>query len=387
MKQLLLTVAMLPIAYAQAQSGMPQLKAETRYTYYGSVSERADTTSYIYNGGGNASRYVDGIAAWNYDTCYTYDVTSGSMSTINQTAHKLDLQGNILERTFINYSTPDNYERHYYTYDASNRIASWRVSYWNNIAQQQEDYSRTSYTYDATGALTEEIFETYGGGGWAVNLRTRYIYTGGNNTQRITESWNPIDQTWHHVDEVKQSFDASGRKLSMEWVNVTREFYTYDANGNLKTCAVEGKQGSFYKKSHLLEYTYNDVAGVKVVVSVARKKWNAPANNYEFQNGDDSVHYYYDVSYTSAPHVAARDINLHIYPQPARDVIYLSAHIPLQQQYTITLHDATGKILKLQKGPSGGSVKLHVEDVPPGNYILQLRAGNDVASRQVAIAR
>jgi hypothetical protein len=373
MKLLLLLLIALQALYVNGQGGYPRLIGENKYSYSGSVGTRAATT------------YIQGIQAWNYDTCYTYDVISGSMNAIKQTAHKLDQQGNILERTFISYSTPSNYERHYYTYDASNRIASWRVSYWNDIAQQQEDYSRTSYIYDATGVLTEELFETYGGG-WALNLRTRYIYTGGYNTQKITESWDRITQTWHHVDEVKQTFDASGRKLSMEWVDVTREYYTYDANGKLQTCAVEGKQGNLYKKSHLLEYTYNNVAGVTVVASVARKKWNAPGNNYEFQHGDDSVHYYYDITSTHVSKAIAHNLNLHVYPLPASDVIQLSTDATAGA-YTIALYDASGKLVKRNAGIVGVDMQLNVADVPPGNYMLQFYSTSGRANRQVVIAR
>ncbi|MCB9045918.1 MAG: T9SS type A sorting domain-containing protein [Chitinophagales bacterium] len=75
--------------------------------------------------------------------------------------------------------------------------------------------------------------------------------------------------------------------------------------------------------------------------------------------------------------------NIHVYPNPANDIIYVSGHTA---GTTITLYDVIGK--KLYQGVSTTTKEsIHINNFPAGTYIIQLtdKSGQNINKRMVKL--
>ncbi len=74
--------------------------------------------------------------------------------------------------------------------------------------------------------------------------------------------------------------------------------------------------------------------------------------------------------------VGANDLeaksNIHIYPQPADDFIYVSTN-SYYQNLTVQIHDFTGKeILAFHSAASQSLYPINVAHLPPGMYVISV---------------
>jgi len=80
-------------------------------------------------------------------------------------------------------------------------------------------------------------------------------------------------------------------------------------------------------------------------------------------------------------------INLNVYPNPAKENVSISFNAD-NKDYTISLLDVTGRILKTQNYSSlNGSqvIDLNLEDISSGNYLISIRSENGVVNKQVSV--
>jgi len=80
-------------------------------------------------------------------------------------------------------------------------------------------------------------------------------------------------------------------------------------------------------------------------------------------------------------------INLNVYPNPAKENVSISFNAD-NKDYTISLVDVTGRILKTQNYSSlNGSqvIDLNLEGISSGNYLISIRSENGVVNKQVSV--
>ena len=76
-------------------------------------------------------------------------------------------------------------------------------------------------------------------------------------------------------------------------------------------------------------------------------------------------------------------LQLHVYPNPARDAITISSPLP---QGFLHVVDVEGRII-LQGALAGATTKLDTTMLTPGQYLLQVRSGQRVGSTTFSVAR
>jgi hypothetical protein len=103
---------------------------------------------------------------------------------------------------------------------------------------------------------------------------------------------------------------------------------------------------------------------------------------------DDSIRYYYNNS-VSVGKTPAAITGISIYPSPASTQVFMQMNLAGQQQYTATLYDAAGRVVRHFTNTGTGATRsaIDVHDVPAGNYVLVLQAGGTTAREKIVIAR
>jgi hypothetical protein len=81
--------------------------------------------------------------------------------------------------------------------------------------------------------------------------------------------------------------------------------------------------------------------------------------------------------------------NILAYPQPANDVLYVSAVSGLIiESSTISLYDISGRLYDLPLTNIGNNtLQMDVKNLPPGMYILQLKTSDGIAVKKIIVAR
>ena len=73
-----------------------------------------------------------------------------------------------------------------------------------------------------------------------------------------------------------------------------------------------------------------------------------------------------------------------IYPSPATEELNISFGTALKEQATFNLMDASGRVVYTSVDPvTSGSKKIDVRSLPAGNYMIEVRSGNDKFTRQI----
>jgi hypothetical protein len=77
----------------------------------------------------------------------------------------------------------------------------------------------------------------------------------------------------------------------------------------------------------------------------------------------------------------------HVYPNPAKDVIYLyNEPQVMNQRFTISIIDHTGKVASIQSFSGNDPIiEIIVKQLDPGLYILKLEAGDRMIYDKIII--
>lgn len=419
MKKLLLLSMSLCGMYAATAQPMPNhLVGELYFEHDGSMYELSDTTRLVY-GPGRMRQMIASLGMWDYDTSYNYGNNGGNIELQGRGVNTYDAAGNITMSEYYQFSggVYSVMYREIRTYDANRNILSMEFEYnngsgmekqqlttttynsnnqpvqalykmWDAGLMQYIDQNRYNYTYNSSNQLVELLTETFSTG-WQPAYRSTYTYVGNNNTELLHEMYN---SGWNNISRIENTFDASGRKIFEEsqswngvWENEYAGAYTYDANGNMLSEEYLNWSGSTYLPNSKQSYSYNSD---NYVLTEATSTWNTTAAAYLPEMGDDSAYYHYSnsVSVGKAP-VAMYGIN--VFPSPASTQLHLHMNLAGQQQYTATLYDAAGRVVKHMAGNGAGATRaeMNVRDVPAGNYVLVLNAGATTAREKIVIAR
>jgi hypothetical protein len=419
MKKLLLLALGMPFYFAASAQQVPlHLVGEVYFTHNGTAFELSDTSRAVYNAA-RMPQFLPAMDTWNFDTAYSYtntgsaielsgrnlytyntagdvivseyaDMISGNYVVMNRETRSYDANHNILteEYEWDNGAGLEKQQKMTFTYNGSNQQTLVVYENWNSSTMQYEVDSRTTFTYDGNGQLTEMLRETYSGS-WSPSYRATYTYVGGKNTEVLHEMNN--GGTWTNMSLELNTFDMAGNKthtenrnwMSGSWTNTYANAYTHDGNGNVLTQESLWWNGSSYAPSSKREFTYttNDY-----LLKEVAKSWNG--STYAPSAGDDSSFYHYStgVSVGKSPALAG---GIKVYPSPASSYITVGMTLANKQQYSATLYDAAGRVVKSYSNTNAGATiaTIDVHDLPAGNYILSVNAGNSVAREKIVIAK
>ena len=260
----------------KGQTGTISYKANTDYIESQSVGEI--TNSFQYNGFGAVTEMTDstGVTSYSYD--YKNRLEKLKLPDEKELKYKYDEIGN------VEYITDYFGNRHDYSYNAQNmlsRVSSGgkTVNYAYNgdgtlKKKEQTGSVYTTYSYDENKSLVSLVNQVKGSAGGGTYEYTSYSYQYnkyGEQTEKKEEyrkGTNPV------VTKVTgYSYDVLGR-LTKETSEERTTSYTYDANGNRITSAIEHTTGDQVKTalgsidnilSHSINYSYDQANRLKKV--------------------------------------------------------------------------------------------------------------------------
>jgi hypothetical protein len=414
-------VAMCLSLVAQAQIQTTYLKVASSHRWFSGRYYELEHTNYMYKAT-NPRTYQPNLDRWSYDTSLTFYPNAPTTPVFGY-RQTFDAQGRVifLDHDSWNAGVPEPGSRIAYTYDANgNLLTATRQSY--QAPGSYSNVSRVSYTYNASNQVTEQANENWAGGTgiwvvfdrivytynsnnqlieevvqknqsplpWAGQTRKLYTYTGNNNTMIVSEVRS---SGWVPVYRLLNSFDANGKITGIErhewmtsyWKNIDSMVLTLDNNGNVLLQEARAWDGSAYVHTTAHSYTWVATAtpsGFSMASNTA-KTWNSTTNTYAPVTDDDSISYFHDVV-VSVPGTPALAQPVNIYPNPAGGFVHLGA---VQSTYHAIITDMAGRVVKTCSGDGKLTTRLDVQDIPAGNYILQVHAGGNVSVEKLVIAR
>jgi hypothetical protein len=122
---------------------------------------------------------------------------------------------------------------------------------------------------------------------------------------------------------------------------------------------------------------------------MSTKSWDANIQQFVWQMGDNEERNYYETFTNSVKDAAKTNAGLTVYPVPARNELNVKLNLTSAQNATITLHDATGSVVKVITTPTAAqySQRIDVSNLPAGHYIVRMVAGSAVSTQHVNIVK
>jgi Family of unknown function (DUF3836) len=151
----------------------------------------------------------------------------------------------------------------------------WRAGAW-------QDTTQIRYTaYDAAGNNLERITDERVAGAWQV--RNRRTQTFNPQNQQLTDTIFGISGS--PLFAYRRTYTAAGKpdtitvriRLGMNWLNASRDIYSYDAAGNPERLLWQGNAGGWYNQSEFLYTT--DTRG-RITVD-EQLDWNDNTTSWE----------------------------------------------------------------------------------------------------------
>lgn len=418
----LIPVILLALPTASMAQSAQHLSSEAHYRFSTGGYTLVDSAHYTYPAMYKPA-YQANIPGWNYGLKATYEVNGSGITAKNKLTQTTDAAGRVTE-VLNEYNFGNGWQessKYFYTYDASGNITEreswspsgpngplkmyWKETYafntanqltevinyrWDNmvVPQQYTAQTRTTYTYNGT-QLTTILEERNNNGSWEPTTRNNYTYPTPTIVEMIVERYNPLNSSWTPSVMNTETLDANGNVIhnltaiyagSGNWENDHEYHYTYDAANNMLTNEVKDWDNGILEPSVLYAYTYNSD---NHKTSYVLKEWDGSA--YVPANGNDSIRYHY--AFPTGIATAAKSKNdVQIYPVPASNSITIRFANDDNAAHTATLLNATGQVVKHTQ-LAGNMAQVDVQDVPAGNYILQVHNGASVATQKIVIAR
>jgi hypothetical protein len=408
-------------ANAQVQ---PVVKhASVVYTYNrGAGYILRDSTHYTYNPG-NPRQYDPIAGRWSYDVHDIYKFPNGMADRVSSTLftftpqgkvstmeygyvyagvydpsgmdiNTYDANGNIIatEHKYWDAGMFEPHRNYLFTYNANNQLTTRISQEWDGAVTQYFSVYRDEYVYNTAHQLVEELNQMGAVGNWGTVARRTYTWVGGYNAEMQEVEYLGGGRENRRLTQY--IYDALGNRIQEEqktwrdtvWENSQRFLYTHDTKGNVLTTANAHWRNGAYDPQMLLIDSYIEIGNRSHLLSRAVKTWNSVTGSYS-SNRDSIYNYYYDNSLAVAA-MPAPAAAIRVYPLPANAYVTLSIDLPTQPAFTARLLDVTGRLVKYYAGSTSlHQHRLDVQDIPAGNYLLQVHAGGAVAVEKLVIAR
>ncbi|MBW7913564.1 MAG: T9SS type A sorting domain-containing protein [Taibaiella sp.] len=408
-------------------------KAHRTYVSSGNIIE--DSVLYFHSGvkGANPGKYK----------IPEFELMEDSMHVFTKDGTGVKWTG----RRVSTYNGSDFNESIYYTWNDSSK--TWRNSLRTRILYKSgkpdtvhyETWStfgsgswrRSScivYTWNSNNIATRHrLTYSYGGGGnpagWRNNRMHTYQYSGNNETSFVDQRWvTSGGGSWQ--DSVKRETTYAAGKVSQinwfkssggSWTDDVRYIYSYDGNSRITVIQKDiytgvwendnGRDTFFYTGSSATPDTMIRIAKLFPPNFTNQGKWGYKylpdgsgrmteevsiswdgISEWKQTNNQDSINNWYYNWVVSVESIDVNNSKINIYPSPANNTIHVQLDGIMKDKHVqYVILDMQGRVVKNWSEYSKSETKMSVNELPSGNYILNVNDGTFKGVRKFTISR
>ena len=386
-----------------------RLIGKTFAVHNGSYFTPVDSFSYTYSndrGGIPDNDQLDNDESLMYDEGirYIYDVGPASYGKVLRRTQDFYPDNKVKFFTYANWKPAEtnwlDSARYSYTYNNQKMVSSsferWlsTTGWYNpitsdiiysgqNVVAMESPVYKIEFSYDGNNNITQMFDQEKVGGQWFKKERHTYDYNGNNVIKHTLETWNSLANDWKRKKQWEYTYAGALVTLEREsqwdgavWVPVNQHTYAYDGNQNMITDTEEfWSQGNFVNES-LTEWVYNgqDLPEVVTTRSWVNGNWTSTIDDKQYR-------FYYQNYFPTSVKPVAFDNEVSLYPVPASDVLTIDINWVQPEQFTVSLVDIKGSVLKSWKEQPASSYRkqIDVSQLPNANYFVTV-AGESVQS-------
>ncbi|MCB0696971.1 MAG: T9SS type A sorting domain-containing protein [Chitinophagaceae bacterium] len=370
-----------------------------------------DSTCYYYDSSGRGSnKMADTIL---FTTSDRYSLQQGSMVKFGDVwAQKFDQQDRITSLVTLNNSSADTVSEDFYIYSPGGSRLLYSKEYTKYAGPNQPIYwawDSYSYTFNTQGKLERLIYRqqwpsyptlttyttiyTYDSSGFLINDSTSYNSLPSQGKYTRSEYENDLNgdsvitrhYTWDEVDTVYRlslakayTYDTARRVIVDSNIygatNGAVHWYTYHPNGDLY-------RDSFFTTISLGVSTYEYNTHDKIAKITTEEVYNS------YKNTITKVYYYQHYWPKSVAGLDQLQADITLYPIPASGTLHLKGQFKEPGQLRMSITDITGRSLKQYTLHTGAelNVQLHIEDLAPGNYVMNFEQSGHTVSKKFVV--
>jgi len=259
------------------------------------------------------------------------------------------------------------------TYNSNSKI-TLKVNYsWDGTNNVWIENWKGESNYDSNGNVTLEIVSFWDAINniWKGNSKMEYTSdSNGNRTLRLSYSWDATNNIWKGSYKYERTYDINGNETlyvsyawdatKNVWIGSYKYERTYDINGN-----------------ETLDVSYNWDATNNIWKGTTKYEYNYDSNGNKAQRiyftfSSEWVLGYISTYFYSLKNIAAvsnpSSINIHIYPNPAKNELQITG---LTEPSKFSLFDLNGKSL-MSKNIINNEV-ISISTLSKGIYIVRLK--------------
>ncbi len=250
------------------------------------------------------------------------------------------------------------------TFNAGNELVTSVKKRAPIVGMTPENYQRHNYTYQS-GVIKDHITELWDDRNsiWTNDTKVLYTYNGNNDlVQKTTQYWNTTSSVWDNVAQEQYSYYAPQQveyKVTLIWsstgfVNSERIHYQYNASGLLAT-----------------ETEYS---------------WNTSFGYWEYvKDQSQQRRYFYDYNWSTGVTNNMADDKLIVYPVPAINNLYVQYHA--NSTAIMAIYDGQGRLVRQWSVNNTGKTtqSIDVSGLSSGVYILSFKQGDNTVTNQFSI--
>lgn len=404
-----------------------RLMAQAHRTYVSTGNIIEDSARYFHSGpkGANPGKYK----------IPEFELMEDSMHVFTKSGTGVKWTG----RRISNYTGTDFDYSTYYTW--SDSANNWRNSqrariiyaggkpdtvYYDTWSSQGGGNWRAStrirYTWNSNNIATQ-IRQTRGFGGpnpqWTNRERLTYTWSGNNETELVIARWS--SGNW--VDSFKRTTTYAGGKIAdvstfkwngSTWGDDTKSTYAYDGSSRLITVKRDIYTGvwepnridtfmylpsnttafhdTMMRISYLLgsfnnegKFAYQRLYDGRVT-ELQTMSWDGTA--WKQTNNQDSIDNFYYNWNVNVEKIDVNNSKINIYPSPANNTIHVTLDGVMQDKHVqFAIMDMQGRVVKNWSEYSKAETTMSVNELPSGNYILNVNDGTFKGVRKFTISR
>lgn len=299
-----------------------------------------------------------------------YQLLNGNWTHVSYINYTYDENGNRLSRSNYNsYGGPTFILGgiYNYYYDENNRMTNWEL-YMNGT----DLFQTATFTYNANGQLIEELGKEPFEDSWKIV----YIYNSDGTMKTTSQSfwngnsWNSYAAEWFFYDDHKNCIKWDHKNGN----TVTNRYeYDYDMEFTIDQIVLPVNPENDSETKSLVEmnnmvtvshwYTENDVGALVFVC--------------------DYIYEYGIIDYTGVPNHGLNADHMHIYPNPASDVITISGDNTIISKVDVV--DNAGKIVINESNLNKKETKLDISNLGPGVYYIRALTSKGMITEKLVI--
>ena len=335
----------------------------------------------------------------NFDTMWQNQYTNISSSYVPAnrmiytylTGNKID---SVLTENYGNSSMTWAADRRTkYFYDTNNMLLSTNTKLWDATNQIWDIGHYDTFRYDNSGRTIEYEMFSYDliTNTLQQTQLTKYVY---NNAGLKTVDTFFLNGVYNKITGYE--YDANGNLLidsSYTWIVNTLSWryngkvvYTYDVNNNRITAANHNWNTTTlaYVPSSRGIYTYNTT---NQLTHVGGEKWDNGV--WTVGPGASFLNYYYEAVPGNVAQYNDKQQPISLYPVPAVTYTNLEMNFDNPTDFSVIIFDMQGRIVKQFTDKADGRYKKNiiVQDMPAGQYMLQVKTATETMNRNITVIR